>query len=115
MYIYEATFLVTSSLSDSEVSSLINTTVKSLCDGKVELILKEYYGLVDLAYVIGKVNKAHVFVLFLKTDSNSCVQDCMQKTKYNKIIIRTMLLRHDIKDFDISKVNTKLQLVADVE
>jgi len=94
---YEFDFIATSSLSGTEVENLINGLVQFFSDNSLEVIKKEYWGLIDFKYKIRKFTKGHYFMFYLKAPAAN-LKEVERKLKLNNLILRYLILRVSEKE-----------------
>lgn len=79
----------------AENIDLLFEDIKKIVDnGNAEIIVREYWGLRNLAYKINKNSKAHYTLLKVKS-SNETVKEIAKFAKYNEDIVRSKIFNSD--------------------
>ena len=79
----------------AENIDLLFEDIKKIVDnGNAEIIVREYWGLRNLAYKINKNSKAH-YVLLKVRSSNETVKEIVKFAKYNEDIVRNKIFNSD--------------------
>lgn len=79
----------------AENIDLLFEDIKKIVDnGNAEIIVREYWGLRNLAYKINKNSKAHYTLLKVKS-SNETVKEIAKFAKYNEDIVRNKIFNSD--------------------
>lgn len=79
----------------AENIDLLFEDIKKIVDnGNAEIIVREYWGLRNLAYKINKNSKAHYALLKVKS-SNETVKEIAKFAKYNEDIVRNKIFNSD--------------------
>lgn len=94
MYKYEYSFIAHQGLLESEVKSLMSNLVSTLVNNGAQVLKKEYWGLLDLAYIINNQKKGHYFLLCIEA-TLEVLSEFQRKLKLNELIMRYLQLRID--------------------
>jgi len=94
MNYYEIILLMRKDLTAENIDLLFEDIKKIVDNGNAEIIVREYWGLRNLAYKINKNSKAH-YVLLKVRSSNETVKEIVKFAKYNEDIVRNKIFNSD--------------------
>lgn len=94
MNYYEIILLMRKDLTAENIDLLFEDIKKIVDNGNAEIIVREYWGLRNLAYKINKNSKAHYTLLKVKS-SNETVKEIAKFAKYNEDIVRNKIFNSD--------------------
>lgn len=97
---YEMSFLASPSISSSNVENLMRNLVSIIDENGGTVLKRHYNGMLDLAYLIKKSNKAHLFVFLIKCKRSTLVE-FTRKIKFHDFILRCLLLKNASHSFDV--------------
>ena len=98
MNYYEIILLMRKDLTAENIDLLFEDIKKIVDNGNAEIIVREYWGLRNLAYKINKNSKAH-YVLLKVRSSNETVKEIVKFAKYSEdILINTIFNSDDNTD-----------------
>ena len=92
MPLYEFTFIAQQGLTQYELEGLVKGLSSLLTKNGAELLKYEYWGLLDFAYSIDKMNKGHYCMMYIRSSSTS-MDEFKRKIKLNEDVLRFCVLR----------------------
>ncbi|ABD45370.1 MULTISPECIES: 30S ribosomal protein S6 [Ehrlichia] len=94
MPLYEFTFIAQQGLTQYELEGLVKGLSSLLTKNGAELLKYEYWGLLDFAYTIDKMNKGHYCMIYIKATPSS-MDEFKRKVRLNEDILRFLCLKKD--------------------
>ena len=94
MSYYESVFITRQELGDKEINQLIQNLEKVLEKNKASILLKEIWGLRNLAYKIAKNKKGH-YVMMQIEGTGKALEELERNMRIDENIIRYLSLKID--------------------
>ena len=102
MNYYEIILLMRKDLTAENIDLLFEDIEKIVTNGNAQIILREYWGLRQLAYKVNKNSKAHYVLLKVQTN-NETLKEIEKFARYNEDIVRNKIFNSND-----SKENSRL-------
>lgn len=94
MALYESTFIARQDISTQDVERITDEFSVVLSENGGSVVKKEYWGLRNLAYNIGKNRKGHYVMLCIEASSDT-INELQRKYKLSEDVVRNLTLKID--------------------
>lgn len=92
MALYESTFVTRQDISTQDVEEITENFSNILKENGGSVVKKEYWGLRNLAYNIGKNRKGHFTLLYIEAPTEA-VNELQRKYKLSDDVIRNLTIK----------------------